>query len=176
MRARWTTMLVIAGALTLPASAVAGGWATVELSSTPDGLSPGQPWVVDLTILQHGRTPLEGVSPKVVISQAGGGEERSVAAEPTAAPGVYRARVTFPDTGRWRYAVDDGFTQVHTYPPIRIRDARPEPASAAGDDGGSGSTLWLGLLAALGAGLLAGGVTSYLRSRTSRARSAAAET
>ena len=38
MRARWTTMLVLAGTLAVAASAQAGGWATVELSSTPQGL------------------------------------------------------------------------------------------------------------------------------------------
>ena len=41
-----------------PAAALAGGWATVKLSSTPTGAQAGVPWVVDLTVLQHGQTPL----------------------------------------------------------------------------------------------------------------------
>ena len=45
----------------LTATAFGGGWATVGMSSTPAGAKPGEPWVVDMTILQHGRTPLEGV-------------------------------------------------------------------------------------------------------------------
>ena len=44
--------------LALPAVAGAGGFATVGLSSLPDGTAPGKPWHVTLTILQHGRTPM----------------------------------------------------------------------------------------------------------------------
>ena len=52
MRAWWIAALVAAaGLLGLPAAAAAGGWATVSLSSTPDGLRPGDPWNVELTIL-----------------------------------------------------------------------------------------------------------------------------
>ena len=32
-------------------------------------LFAGVPWVVDLTVLQHGRTPLAGIRPEVRISQ-----------------------------------------------------------------------------------------------------------
>ena len=45
-------------AAVVPAMALAGGWATVKLSSTPDGAEAGAPWVVNLTVLQHGVTPL----------------------------------------------------------------------------------------------------------------------
>ena len=41
MRARWIAALVVAaGLLGLPAAAMAGGWATVSLNSTPDDLGP----------------------------------------------------------------------------------------------------------------------------------------
>ena len=64
MRAWWIAALVAAaGLLGLPAVATAGGWATVSLSSTPDDLGPGDAWNVQITILQHGRTPLDGVEP-----------------------------------------------------------------------------------------------------------------
>ena len=79
MRARWIAALVAAaGLLGLPAAAVAGGWATVSLSSTPDGLGPGQPWVVELEILQHGRTPLDGVEPSIVLTERRDGQDRAV--------------------------------------------------------------------------------------------------
>jgi hypothetical protein len=48
----------LAVALIAPTTSLAGGWATVGLSSLPDGAQPGEAWVVDLTVLQHGRTPL----------------------------------------------------------------------------------------------------------------------
>ena len=61
-------LLAIAIPLAAPAVAGAGGFATAGLSSTPDGVAAGKPWNVDITILQHGRTPLEGLSPRVQIS------------------------------------------------------------------------------------------------------------
>ncbi len=64
MRTHTTAVLLaITALLVLPAGALAGGFATVGLSSTPDGLAPGAPWNVELEILQHGRTPLDDVSP-----------------------------------------------------------------------------------------------------------------
>ncbi len=105
MRARWIAALVaVAGLLGLPAAAAAGGWATVSLSSTPDGLGPGQPWVVEMEILQHGRTPLDGVEPSIVLTNGATGKTEYVAAKPTGRPGTYEARAVFPDAGRWTYA------------------------------------------------------------------------
>ena len=108
-------------AVLLPAAALAGGWATVQLSSTPKGSQAGTPWVVSLTVLQHGVTPLAGVKPEVRIAQ--GNLRRSFAARPTGTTGVYRARVVFPRAGVWRWTIWDGFSREHTYPPVRIAPA-----------------------------------------------------
>ena len=98
MRTHTTAVLLaITALLALPAAATAGGWATVGLSSTPDGLAAGAPWNVELEILQHGRTPLENVSPAVTIKA--GDDTRTFAARPTGRPGFYRASVTFPHAG-----------------------------------------------------------------------------
>ena len=43
-----------------PATTLGGGWATVGLSSLPNGTPPGEEWVVDLTVLQHGRHSARG--------------------------------------------------------------------------------------------------------------------
>jgi hypothetical protein len=124
--------------------ALAGGWATVGLSSTPAGLVPGKPWNVNITVLQHGRTPLSGITPTVQIHS--GGVTREFAAKPTRRPGVYRAAVIFPAAGRWTYQVDDGFRgQVHTYPAVTIAAAHatPPPAPARGSgDGIAAGWLW----------------------------------
>ena len=105
-------------ALALPASALAGGWATTALSSAPPaGIEAGEAWNVELTIMQHGVTPLEGVEPSIDVERVG--VERTFTATPTGKPGVYRARVVFDEPGRWRYEVNDGFSQTHSYPPVR---------------------------------------------------------
>ena len=62
--------------LTAPAVAHAGGFATTGLSSTPAGLRAGQPWKVELTVLQHGVTPLSELRPEIVTIDADGNRAR----------------------------------------------------------------------------------------------------
>ena len=141
----------------LAAPAFGGGFATTGLSSLPDGTAPGEPWVVDVSVLGHGRTPIAGMKPTITISR--GADERTFAAKPIRT-GVYRAEVVFPDAGRWSYAVDSGFgLGPETYPPVDIR--APENAAAATS---SDSGRWI---AALGAGLLAGLAAALLTRRRS---------
>ena len=109
-------------AVMLPAAALAGGWATVQLSSTPTKARAGVPWVVNLTVLQHGVTPLAEVRPEVRIAQ--GAIARSFVARPTAKTGVYRARVVFPRAGMWRWSIWDGFSRTHTYKSVKIAPSR----------------------------------------------------
>lgn len=115
-------------ALALPASAIGGGWATVGVSP-PDDIGPGQTWNAELKILQHGVTPLEGVTPIVMISN--GSSDKSFPATPTGEPGVYVAKVVFPSGGKWSYRVDDGFSQTHSFAPVSIDGA----VAGTGGDG-----------------------------------------
>jgi hypothetical protein len=125
-------LLVAVATLALAGTAAAGGWATVKLSSLPNGLSAGEPWVVDITVLQHGRTPLAGLKPTVTIrkvaaartTSAGSGAGTFVA-KPTNRTGVYRARVVFPTAGTWRFEVYDAFVEyggarTHRFAPVKI--------------------------------------------------------
>lgn len=161
-------LLAITGLLALPAGASAGGWAMVELSSTPDGLAPGTPWNVDIAVLQHGFRPLNGVHPTVTIASADGSVRRTFTTRRTGRAGVHRASVTFPRAGTWRYVVDDGFTMRHPYPPVQIADGGGSAASTPGNRGGGGA-LALDRLGLAGlAGLLAAAVAlapARLRSR-----------
>src|ERR671914_808482 len=101
MALRIALLAVIAAALAAPSAATAGGWATVGFDPPPDGLQPGEPWEVDLTVLQHGRTPLEGVQPRVIVEHEAGDGQSTSPARPTAKPGVYRATVVFKSAGTW---------------------------------------------------------------------------
>ena len=118
---RKLVVIVVALAVLVPATALAGGWATVQLSSTPKGAKAGVPWVVNLTVLQHGVTPLENVQPHVRIEQ--GTLARQFLARPTAKVGVYRARVVFPRAGTWRWSIWDGFSRTHTYKAVKVAPA-----------------------------------------------------
>ena len=120
--------------LVLPAVAGAGGFATVGLSSLPDGTAPGKPWHVTLTILQHGRTPMSSLKPTVRVASADGQTVRTFAAKRAGKAGTYTADVVFPSAGRWSYSIDDGFTQTHFYAPVAIgaSAAVPVPGSQSG--------------------------------------------
>ena len=118
-------------------------------SLPPSGLEPNQAWPVDITVLQHGQTPLAGLTPIVRIRNDDGNVVRSFTATPTGKTGVYRAVVSFPGSGTYSYEVFDGFVtygdaKTHTFKPVQI--------GAAGDPFPS---LPLGLAVALALGLAA---------------------
>lgn len=132
-----TSLIVVAAvvALVCAGAALAGGWATVKLSSSPKGLSADEPWVVNIKVLQHGLAsqPLCCLKPTVTISKVAPVRSTSASlkksltfrARPTSRPGVYRARVLFPSAGTWRYEVYDAFTtyggaRTHKFAPVKI--------------------------------------------------------
>jgi hypothetical protein len=131
---RKSLITVVVVALVAASTAFAGGWATVKLDSSPKGVTAGKPWVVDITVLQHGLAsqPLCCLQPTVTIRRVA--TSRSVSAtrkpltfraRPTSRAGVYRARVVFPRAGTWRYEVFDAFTEyggarTHTFAPVKI--------------------------------------------------------
>ena len=122
-------LLVLAVAAVAVPAASAGGWATVGLSSLPPtGLPANQDWPVDITVLQHGQTPLAGVTPIVRVRDDNGNVVKSFTATPTGKTGVYHAVVRFPGEGSYTYEVYDGFTryggaQTHTFEPIVVGPA-----------------------------------------------------
>ena len=159
-----TVALAALAALAVPAASMAGGWATVGLETLPAGVGPGETWVAEATILQHGQTPLEGVKPRVLIDDNQGGG-RAFAALPTDEPGVYRARVVFPQAGSWRVSVEDGFSQTHSYGEFEIGAGGGAAAAGPPADGG------LGVWAALGLSLAAGGAAFLAVALLGRRRS-----
>lgn len=145
-------VLAVVASVAAPAAS-AGGWATVGLSSLPSGTPAGGKWSVDMTVLQHGRTPLNGIAPVLTIVNTDGDSRRFVGT-PTGKPGVYHADVVFPTAGTWSYEVWDDFSQTHTFKPVQI-----------GAPGDSFPYLPLGLALALALGLTGTTVVYLRRSR-----------
>jgi hypothetical protein len=153
-------------ALAAPASAVAGGWATVGLGPPPDDMGPGGTWDAKATILQHGNpeTPLMGVIPTLTIHN--GSTTKTFKGTPTDANGVSTIKVVFPSAGKWSYEVYDGFTMYggaksHTFAPVTI---------GAGGDGGGFPTL---TVASVVLALVGIAFALYLLSRRVRVRAPA---
>ncbi|MEA2419231.1 MAG: hypothetical protein QOE60_1437 [Thermoleophilaceae bacterium] len=129
MRTTPTAVLAVAAALLSASGAAAGGFATVGLDPLPDG---SQAWHAQLTILQHGRTPLDGLRPKLIVER--GSVRRVFVAKPAGQPGVYSVEVAFPSGGTWSYVVDDGFTMTHSFPPVRVGGGESAPSADEGPD------------------------------------------
>jgi hypothetical protein len=153
-------------AVALPASAMAGGWATAGVGPPPDDMGPGQTWDAKVTILQHGNpeTPLMGVTPTLTIRK--GSISKTFKGTTTDLAGVSTVKVVFPSAGKWSYAVYDGFTQyggatTHKFAPVQI---------GAADTGGGFPTMTVTavLLALLGIALVL-----YLLARRVRVRAPA---
>ncbi len=183
---RGAVMLVaVAAVLALAGAARAGCWATAGISPLPTAVEAGGVWAVDVTVLQHGRTPMPDAKPEVVITNAKTGETQTIAALPTSAVGVYRAEVTFPSAGSWDVAVNDGFpwaecATTHTFGAYTIGGGdttpaapAPEPAPAAVPAGPSGepsSVVWPVVGSVAGALALAALAAFAVRARGGRGR------
>ena len=85
-----------------------------------------------------------------------GSARRVFAAEPAGQPGVYRAEVVFPAPVTWHYVVDDGFTSRHTFPPVRVGNAKDYRAPVEAALTGGGPDLPLAFAVAAAAALAAG--------------------
>ena len=142
--------LIVISALVLvvgAGSAGAGGWATVDLASMPEGVSAGETWTAEITVLRHGVTPTDDAAPSLTIRNKKSGASETFDAEPAGETGVYTARVVFPDAGTWGFEIDNGLaatgygeSATTTYAAVRI---------AAGSDGTEAfRALPFGLLAA----------------------------
>jgi len=184
----WIVVLAAGLALAGAGQASAGCWATVGLHTPVSEPAAGGTWPVELTVLQHGRTPLPEARPTVVVAGEGGEvlEFPATLVDPAAAR--FRAEVVFPSAGAWSVAVHDGFpwgeqcAQTHTFgthavaaaggpPGTGGRQAAPEPPPAAvGGDAGpeGGGSLVLPLALGLGLGGIGLATATALRSRRRR--------
>ncbi len=131
---------LVLAVLAVAAPASAGCWATVGVAPPPAGLGAGEVWKADITVLQHGQTPLPAevdAKPTLTIVNAESGQAKTFPAKATnRKAGVFTAAVVFPSNGRWSYEVYDGFDNWA---------GNPEPCAKTHtfgtiDVGGGGST------------------------------------
>jgi hypothetical protein len=135
-----------AAALATGAFAKEGG---VELSSTPFGLGPGDPWNGTLTVFSEEGSNLDLVaSPTITIRNLDTGETQTFAAKPAKVPTTETTQsfvfeAVFPTAGRYRYTVSDGVSdRQYDFPIVRIvgDSAVPIAGPPAGDT--SGFPVW----------------------------------
>jgi hypothetical protein len=159
-------ILVTAGAFSSIAFAKEGG---VELSSTPVGTKPGDPWMPRLTLVGDEPDLLAQAKPGVTIRRVDTGREITFRAKPTDDPHVWNVRVVFPEPGWWTVDYFDGVTgrSYSLGGQWLVEDPSAAPTSPTPrqpDPSGGGFPVWPiasgGILAVL---LAAGGAAFFLR-------------
>jgi hypothetical protein len=119
-------------ALGLAGGASAGGWSVVVLDSesaligVDRPIDAGAPFTIGFTVLQHGKTPVSGLSPKITLTSAALTESATFFAAAEGGPGHYVATITLPEAGTWTWQID-AFGPVATMAPLTV--AAPAPAA-----------------------------------------------
>jgi len=93
--------LAVLASLAFAASVLAGGWATVTITDPPAEPTAGGTTALDLTVLQHGVTPVSWLTITVVATNAETGATVAGQATATGATGHYTVSLTFPTEGDW---------------------------------------------------------------------------
>ncbi len=109
----------------------AGGWAVITLDGLPTNVRAGEPLTIGFTVLQHGRTPMDGLYPTVTATLLKD-TQFVVDAEPEGKPGHYVATLTFPKEGDWSWSIQ-AFTMDQAMPTLSVvapaaGAAPPQPA------------------------------------------------
>ena len=101
--------LALAGSLVLATAAIAGGWATVAMTDPPEAPTAEGQTVIELTVLQHGVTPVSWPAITVFARDSKSGGTISSQAVASGPAGHYNVSLTFPTAGDWSltYASDD---------------------------------------------------------------------
>lgn len=127
------------------AGAVKGGWAATTLDERVQP-EPGETTEVGFTILQHGRTPVNVDDVAVIIrvadDAAGAGREQEWPAVQQGETGHYVAEVTFPDEGRYDWAVRQGWFGEYDLGTLRVGDIGDSAGATATAEGWWDGTSW----------------------------------
>jgi hypothetical protein len=159
--------LVTAAALSTAALAKEGG---VELSSTPIGKSPGEPWITNLFLIDGSPEMLAQAKPGIQVTNLDTGTQIDYPAEPLATgKGDYTVRVVFPEAGTWVYSAYDGVTgRMYEFPAVEITGPAAAPTvktpaatAKAPSSAGDGFPVWP-LVAGLSAFALASAAAAVI--------------
>jgi hypothetical protein len=120
MRKTWLLIALAAAITGLPLAASAGGWAITTFDELPAGFEAGSTYHLTYTVLQHGKTPLEGLDTGVVLRNTDNGAEIRFDGAPTGLPGQYQVEITTPDGGSWEWWVVQGDFAPHELGPLPL--------------------------------------------------------
>jgi hypothetical protein len=67
-RFRISIALAVLLSVVLAIPTFAGGWAVITLDALPTGVVAGEPFNIGFTVLQHGKTPMDGLDPTITAT------------------------------------------------------------------------------------------------------------
>lgn len=117
-RIRFSLAFALLVSLIFAIPVFAGGWAVVSLDTLPANVVAGEPFTVGFTVLQHGKTPLDGLGP-IITATLSKKEKFVVVAESDGKPGHYTATLTFPYDGSWDWSID-AFGREQPMPVLQV--------------------------------------------------------
>jgi hypothetical protein len=139
-RAAIAAVSALALTLILATSALAGGWAQAIMDSPPD--DPGganQPVTIGFTLLQHGVTPVEWGTAKVVLTNDATGQSVIADARPQGSAGHWVAEFSVPAAGTWTYAIrHDLEIEMTGFAPLVVGSTAAQLASPTAAATGTG--------------------------------------
>jgi len=119
--------LALSVSLLVAVPSFAGGWAIITLDEMPAKIAAGEPLTIGFTVLQHGRTPMNDLTPTVTATLSMK-EHFVVNAEPDGKSGHYSATLTFPREGDWEWSIQ-AFTMDQSMPVLSV-SAPPDRVTA----------------------------------------------
>ena len=151
-RFRLSLLFALAASSLAVAPALAGGWATVSVDQASiSGWQPGEPQQVEVTLMQHGVTPVNDGAVRFTLTNAATGETTTVTAQPTG-DGHWTATLTVSSAGDWSLLVRHSGLETTQAGPIPIAiGGGAAAATAATSTGGSMLVLLLVIGLALAA-------------------------
>ena len=161
--------MLSAGLLILAApAAMAGGWAITSMDELPGEFRAGETYQLGYTILQHGKTPVDGAKTEITAHNAATGENLRFVGEADGKPGHYVAEVTFSEGGSWTWSVTQGDFAVHEMGELTVSAA---PVLAVAATATASLPIWGMVLAAATAialGVFATQLVAVLRRRSAK--------
>ncbi len=138
----------------------AGGWAVITLDELPANVVAGQPLTIGFMVRQHGRTPMEGLYPKITAT-LNGDTQFDVYAKAEGVIGHYTATLTFPQEGDWNWTIE-AFTMKQSMPTLNVVASTGQPLVRNSPAASPISTLLIIRMLAIAIGLF-GLVVAYRR-------------
>lgn len=126
-RFRISIALALLLSVVLAIPVFAGGWAVITLDEIPTGVVAGEPLTIGFTVLQHGKTPMEGLDPTITATSSNS-ESFMVHAKPEGETGHYAATLTFPAEGNWTWSIR-AFSMEQVMPELSVAAPIAAPVS-----------------------------------------------